>query len=421
MIWLRSQAPVIREVANTDFPSLDLGDPTGNGVFNPLFKNGLVQINAKGTFPLGNDFAGIDPDNSITLPDDWAFLASKFGVDDYAANGGRPGSGSMRWDIHDDNTTASNHAGAQQLHAARGHGRRSRQLLPGRDAGIAGGETGPFSHYFGYSSFDTSVRSTPSVTSTRCSRTTSWTPGTLRCRRFASTCGSPQAASGRSRRRTRTTSTSATAQAGQHAAQPLCPVLQGVHPGGRSVVTFSDRSGVAGAFVSNNFPGYQNSGVYDYYDLVGDWTEDPTRGDNTVICRDELGNPRPNIAGADHVAVYTDEHGEAFVAYNPNTGFRLTADSNGRCPLTPGTLGTASITAEALYPDQPVLWDQASKVSNTIVKTVNSLASKTLACVPKGPNEMFCVETIRDIQGRPVVGARSSSAGRRWATSSPTP
>ena len=162
MIWLRSQAPVIREVANTDFPSLDLGDPTGNGVFNPLFKNGLVQINAKGTFPLGNDFAGIDPDNSITLPDDWAFLASKFGVDDYAANGGRPGSGSMRWDIHDDNTTRRTTRVATAA-AAGGHGRRSRQLLH-RDATgrIAGGETGPFSHYFGYSSFDRrSVRPRP--------------------------------------------------------------------------------------------------------------------------------------------------------------------------------------------------------------------------------------------------------------------
>ena len=36
VIWLRSQAPVIREVANTDFPSLDLGDPAGDGIFNPL-------------------------------------------------------------------------------------------------------------------------------------------------------------------------------------------------------------------------------------------------------------------------------------------------------------------------------------------------------------------------------------------------
>ena len=154
VIWLRSQAPVIREVANTDFPSLDLGDPTGNGVFNPLFKNGLVQITAKGTFPLGNDFAGIDPDNSITLPDDWAFLASKFGVDDYAANGGRPGRGSMRRDIHDDNTPASNHAGGNCCTPRAG-------TVDAVDncfliaPGTAGGETGPFSHYFGYSSFDT--------------------------------------------------------------------------------------------------------------------------------------------------------------------------------------------------------------------------------------------------------------------------
>ena len=51
VIWMRSQAPVIREVANTDFPSLDLGDPTGNGIFNPLFKNGLVQINVEGHVP----------------------------------------------------------------------------------------------------------------------------------------------------------------------------------------------------------------------------------------------------------------------------------------------------------------------------------------------------------------------------------
>ena len=153
VIWLRSQAPVIREVANTDFPSIDLGDPTGNGVFNPLFKNGLVQINAKGTFPLGNDFAGIDPDNSITLPDDWAFIASKFGVDDYAANGGRPGSGSMRWDIHDDNTTASNHAGGNScLPRAGTVDAVDNCFILDATGPTAGDESGPFSHYFGYSS-----------------------------------------------------------------------------------------------------------------------------------------------------------------------------------------------------------------------------------------------------------------------------
>ena len=48
VIWMRSQAPVIREVANTDFPSIDLGDPTGNGIFNPLCKNGTRSDQRRG-------------------------------------------------------------------------------------------------------------------------------------------------------------------------------------------------------------------------------------------------------------------------------------------------------------------------------------------------------------------------------------
>ena len=399
VIWLRSQAPVIREVANADFPSLDLGDPTGNGIFNPLFKNGLVQINAKGTFPLGNDFAGIDPDDSITLPDDWGFLASKFGVDDYAPNGGRPGSGSMRWDIHDDKSPASNHAGANNCTPRAG-------TVDAVDNCLGGGERGPFSHFYGFSSdwtvgpFDPVRDFDTFLADNKLDEWDAPMPALrVDVRIAAGGIGSLEKADKDDiyvRDRTKADSTPDNLYA---------PFYEAYVPAAGPSFTFSDRSGVAGAFVSNNFPGYQNAGKYDYYDLVGNWVEDPTRGDDTVICRDELGVPRPNIDGYDHVAVYTDEHGEAFVAYNPNTGFRWNADSNGRCDLIPGRLGTATITAEGLYPDQPVLWDQASKVSNSIVKTVNSLASKTLACVPKGLNEMFCVETILDIQGRPVAGA----------------
>ena len=47
------------------------------------------------------------------------------------------------------------------------------------------------------------------------------------------------------------------------------PFYKAYVPAAGPSFTFSDRSGVAGAFVSNNFPGYQNSGRYDYYDLVG--------------------------------------------------------------------------------------------------------------------------------------------------------
>ena len=117
------------------------------------------------------------------------------------------------------------------------------------------------------------------------------------------------------------------------------PFYQAYIPAAGPSARFSDRSGVAGAFVSNNFPGFLSDGVYDYYATYPFKYDDPTRGDETVICYDELHNARPNIFGADHVAVYTDEHGEAFVAYNPNTGFRWNADSNGRCNLIPGTLG----------------------------------------------------------------------------------
>ena len=105
------------------------------------------------------------------------------------------------------------------------------------------------------------------------------------------------------------------------------------------------------------------------------------------------------------MAVYTDEHGEAMVAFNPLSGFNFAVDSNGRCDLdlAVNRSFTASINATGVYPDQPVIWDQANKTSNTLTKRVNIAASKTLRCVPKGQWEMFCVETIRDI-----FGARSA-------------
>ncbi len=77
-------------------------------------------------------------------------------------------------------------------------------------------------------------------------------------------------------------------------------------------------------------------------------------------------DPRPTIYGSDHVVVYTDEHGVAFVQYNPNTGFRFMADSNGRCDRDrPARSGRRRSRPRRIYPDQPVLWDQVSKVSTS--------------------------------------------------------
>jgi hypothetical protein len=164
-----------------------------------------------------------------------------------------------------------------------------------------------------------------------------------------------------------------------------------------------DGSGVAGAF-ANNFTGFlsnNSDGLYDFWDT---FTVTSREGFNN--CFDVLGRPIPTPTGDDSVAVYTDEHGEAYVQFNPNTGLNLTPDSNGRCDIYhPGLLGTATIQARSIYPDQVVNWDQANKLSATLTKTVSHLANKTLACVPKGPNEAFCVETIVDLEGNPVAGA----------------
>ena len=93
VIWMQDQAPVINEAAGAN-----LGDPTGNGIFNPIpgpngnyFGFGLIHVLVKGTFPLGLDFAGLRRTSTVTLPDDWAWLAQHFAVDDSLTGSNFPG------------------------------------------------------------------------------------------------------------------------------------------------------------------------------------------------------------------------------------------------------------------------------------------------------------------------------------------
>ena len=85
-------------------------------------------------------------------------------------------------------------------------------------------------------------------------------------------------------------------------------------------------------------------------------------------------------------------------------------NANGGCDIANipgGILGSASITATARYPFEPVTAQPV--VSNTVVKTVTSLFSKTITCYPKG-NAARGAERgdLRragdDITGAPFVG-----------------
>ena len=114
VIWMQSQAPTITEVPTP-------GDPAGDGTFKPVlqsdgsyaFEPGLIKAEVKGTFPLGQNWAGLGHP-TVTLPDDWAWLQDHFAVDASPLGSQGPGAagslyGFNRWDIHDDNLTTEGH------------------------------------------------------------------------------------------------------------------------------------------------------------------------------------------------------------------------------------------------------------------------------------------------------------------------
>jgi hypothetical protein len=377
-----------------------------------------VKLNVKGTFPLGNDFAaptsGIDfsgtatHTNLITLPDDWAWLANNFAVDDSIAGSNFPGAAASRWDIHDDQTTAEGHTLASIC---------IDKLLTATDAVdncLGGPEDGNFSRLVG-GTFETIGPFDPLFPDN-----TLLTDGNLNsgdapmpALRLDVSLGAGSVGSLSKADKTDIYIRDATLSP-ETPHNLYAPFYQAYIPAVSPL--FTDGSGVAGSF-SNNFTGFLPSpgGLYDYWDTFQVHTRS---GFNA--CFDVLGRPVPTPTGDDSVAVYTDEHGEAYVQFNPNTGINATVDSNGRCDFyKPGLLGTATISALSIYPDQPVQWDHFSKKSATLTKTVNHLANKTLACVPKGPNEAFCVETVVDLEGNPIAGARVEFTAQAGQGSAP--
>jgi hypothetical protein len=113
-------------------------------------------------------------------------------------------------------------------------------------------------------------------------------------------------------------------------------------------------------------------------------------------------------SGAQTIAVYTDEHGEAQVAYTPGTGMffdNLGAilNDNGGCDLQGiDVLGRSAITATARYPFQPVT--DPAKTSAPLVKTVHSLFTKNLSYFPKGPGPENDVARIVVAHAQDITG-----------------
>ena len=424
VIWMQDQAPVINEAAGAN-----LGDPTGNGVFNPIpgprgntFGDGLIHVLVKGTFPLGLDFAGLGRP-TVTLPDDWAWLAQHFAVDDSLTGSNFPGAAANRWDIHDDMTNSEGHvvtsfcvdkfAAAEAVDNCLG-------TPIGGDPDL-----GPFSNIYGgvanaLGPFDPIRPGQTLLSDGKLDAGDAPMPA-LRVDvsiGAGSTVGTLDKAD-----KSLIYSRDGTGAGTAH--NLYAPFYKAAIPAALPN-DVPNSSGVAGAF-SNNFTGFlgftgddvytteQIAGIYDYWDT---FTTSFSRGFNA--CNDVLGRPIPLPTGKTGVAVYTDEHGEAYVTYHPANGIVLTPDSNGRCDIYgPAPVGHATISAVSVYPDQPVLWDQGNKTSNVLTKTTNFASSKVLNCIPKSTNEAFCVETIKDLAGNPVAGAQVEFSAQAFQGSSP--
>lgn len=441
VIWLQDQAPTLTEVAGAN-----LGDPTGNGVFNPIpgagpngtnaFLPGLLNIKVKGTFPLGNDFAGLNHP-TVTLPDDWAWLAQNFAEDNSIDGSNYPGAAAMRWDIHDDSLATEGHVATSFCTDKPGSVEAVDNCL-GRSGGDA--DLGPFSNIYGgtdpyaYGPFDP-VRGFETLLSDGQLNSGDAPMPALRINvdiSSDSTVGSLSKADKSdiySRDGTGETTGATPHDLYAPFYKALIPAAQ---PGdGNLLSSYSPAtSGVSGQlFPPGDFTGFLDwsgpgsteatPGIYDYWDT---FTRAYSSGYND--CNYAQGGQIPVPTGITNLAVYTDEHGEAYVQFNPDVGIKLTPDSDGRCDIydpTHPTVGHATITATSVYPDQVPLWDGngAGKTSTPLTKTVNFASSKILNCIAKSSNEAYCVETILDQEGNPVSGAPVEFSAQAFNGSAP--
>ena len=129
---------------------------------------------------------------------------------------------------------------------------------------------------------------------------------------------------------------------------------------------------------------------------------------------------RPLPYGDSSVSVYTDEHGEAQVAFVPGFGFYFPGpNSNGGCDLrNVNPLGDAHVTVTARYPYQPVT---PSDPSAAVDFTVTSDFDKSLRVLPKGGSAderytRIVLAHAQDIDGSPLMNETVCWSANNLAT-----
>ncbi len=467
--WLGLAPPAIRELGQSSTPGGGgvLGDPAGDGVLVAGGAPGRVQVQVRGVLPLGNNFTELGLPAQITLPDEgdgatsfWDELARSLATTSDPRPFYRDAPWRM-WDIHDDRLGSEGHVNpglcglalapieavdaclSAQVFSGRGayarvFGDLSRVPTVGpfdplrpdetllSDGKLDSGDvpmpsalvevgiapnSGAATDVGGVGSLAIAVAGQPTgvykcIPYTRDTRCTSATgPHPPSTPNVAPPPFGPAPHNHYAPYYSRW--------------QPATSATVGSSPGAPLA---REASGNDGPPTGNNFPGYRGAGLYDYWqfaDVLASAEPRPTR------CLERGGRFRQTPSGPQRVLVYSDEHGEAQVYFNPGRGFffdRLGVgpNLNGGCELRDVTdLGHADITAIARYPYQKVT--DADKPSNTLHKVVRHRFSKTLVCVPKGPvppienGFAFICTADRDRHRRQPNRRRAGLLPGRWA------
>jgi hypothetical protein len=410
VIWMSLTDPAIDEVGAADPTGHgSLGDPAGDGSFKAGGNPGRVQVVVKGTFPFGG--------TTYTLPDAWPTLANLLAQDADA----NPFNNAAKWDIHDDRLKTENHPLYSQCTT-----QKTSVAIDAVDNcnGATLGDQGPFSRVFGdlisaFGPFDPLRAGTTLIPDGKVDSGDAPMPAARVDVSIAPNSGAATDISGvgylTAADKTLVYSRDS---AGTGVAHNLyAPFYDAYIP---ATTRPGAASGIDGPAAGNNFTGFLVNGPYDFWQIAS-VLRSAVPSPTTCLRRSD-GAPayRLTPSGAQSVAVYTDEHGEAQVQYNPGgaggSGFYfdnlagVIHNDNGGCDLEGiDVLGTSSITATARYPYQPV--SDPDKTSSPLTKTVHNLFTKTLSYYPKGPgaansNARIVVAHAQDIDGAPFAGEK---------------
>jgi hypothetical protein len=459
--WMSLNLPEINEVPSINQTGTNqnpegLGDKSGDGTFfasdhwyqdaNGVWKydaNGVhpgeIRATVKGTLPLGQDFSELgisDQNGNITLPDDWAKLAGALATDGNYLNSNP----AMRWDIHDEMT--DQFGNTQTIPAATAGGRNGVGTTPKNVENVAadsGATNNPLNDGNGDAWF-TRNGVTTSQTTTTLPPSTGPTSGPFDPNYAGETLlpdgalnsGDAPMPAARIDFSIAANTNPLTSSDGvgsfdsawkSHAyskdytgsnavAGNLFAPFYSQYIPATSRDDIGYASGVDGALITSNFPGFLTWG------RTINWTAFPL-GDTASVktsCRIRGDQYGYTPGGAQTSAVYTDEHGEARISYYPGSNFYFDAlnttpgDSDNGCDLTGRVLGTSTISATARYPYQKVT-DPDKAAKSTIPKQVLNLFDKHINYYPKNFNynssnallAKIIVAHAQDIAGQPFA------------------